>query len=206
MFGVAFGGRAVRCVVPSVVESHPQRLADHMLLCDQRRHAPRHGVLQGDQSTQVAAEAGVVPGTGPQQPQAAAPAVLPQVDEERVGQQPQRQPAAPGQQPGPEALHRVDRTAVHGESPQAGVAHQSGVSGGAPVPGGGEGHLAEAAVQRVHIEAGGSREAATRGLPAGLILGLVLGSRPCYTQAEKLLLLLLLLRNNLFRTFQIFYF
>lgn len=62
------------------------------------------------------------------------------------------------QQTGSKALHEVDGGGIHGERPQAAVTCQPPVPGAAPVPHSSEGHLTEAAVQRVHIETNQSRE------------------------------------------------
>ena len=119
----------------------------------------------------------VVPGAGPQQPERQAPAELPQVDEQRVGHQAQGQRPASSQQPGAQPLHQAEGRGVHGQGPQAAASGQPPVPGVVPVAGGREGHLAEAAVQGVDVEAGHCGERAEDGaVRSGLCCGVVIGA------------------------------
>lgn len=136
----------------SFVQSHPQRVPDHVLLCYKRRHSPGNGVLQSNQTSQVVLKGRVVPGTGPEQLQYRPPAQLPGVDEQRVGRQTYMQRLTSSQEPRSQPLHQVDCSCVHGQSPQAAVTCQPPVPGAAPVPHSSEGHLTQAAVKGVHVE------------------------------------------------------
>ena len=138
-----------------------------MFLCHQRRHGPGQRVLKGHQARQVIAVPGVVPGAGPQEPQPEAPAELPQVDEQGVGQQARRQRPAAGKQRGAQPLHQEEGRGVHGQGPQAAVSGQPPVPGVVPVTRGGEGHFAEAAVQGVDVDTGPRGER----LEAGAVCG-----------------------------------
>lgn len=66
------------------------------------------------------------------------------------------------QELGPQALHEVDCSGVHRQRPQTAVTRQPSVPGAAPVPHSSEGHLTEAAVQRVHVQTNCSRQRAAR--------------------------------------------
>lgn len=180
--------------IGSVVQSYPQSVPDHVLLCYKRCHSPGQCVLQGHQSSQVIPITWVVPGTGPQQPQPRPPAELPEVDEHGVGHQTQWQRAALSQQSCPQALNEVDCSSVHRQRPQAAVTWQPSVLGAAPVTHSGEGHLTEAAVQRVHTQTSCSGERTTRDALMWLCEGFVFTAspwhsgefyKPCLQQSTK---------------------
>lgn len=131
-----------------------------MLLYYKCPHTPGQQVLQGDQSTQVVPKTWVVPRTGPQEHQPQAPEELPQVDEESVGYETERQGPAVGQELGPQALHHIHGSGIHGKCPEAAVTRQPSVLCDAPVPHCGEDHFTEAAMKGVHVEAKRSRQRA----------------------------------------------
>lgn len=178
---VAFGSTWFQTDISSVVQSYLESVSDHMLLCYKRRHTPRNSILQSHQSSQVVPITWVVPRTGPQQPQPCPPAELPQVDEHGVGQQTRWQWVLLSQQSASQALHEVYRNGVHRQRPQAAVTCQPSVLSAAPVPHGSEGHLTEAAMQRIHIEAHCSRERTAWDALVWLCWGFILNTRPCHT-------------------------
>lgn len=154
-----------------------------MLFCYICSHSPGKCIVQSYQSSQVVPMAWVVPWTGSQQTKPHTPAELPQVDENSVEHEPHSQWVILSEHQGPQPLHEIDCCGIHGQRPQTAVACQPPVLGAAPVPHRSEGHLAEAAMQRIHVETNKSRNRSSRAAAMWFCWGVIFNN-PCQKETE----------------------
>lgn len=132
------------------MEAQPQGFADHQALDDEGGAEPRHSVLGCDQSHEVVAKLGVVPGTGVELLQKQPSPELPQVGPQRVDEAAQQNGAAVAQLQ-VHLLHDEDAGAVDEERPHAGHAGELPVAVDHKLPCCCEHHFTEVAMNGVKV-------------------------------------------------------
>lgn len=156
-----------------------------MFLCYKGRQGPGNSILKCYQTNKVKPEFRIVPRTGSKQPQQKPPTKLPQINEERVHGQPDRQGAVLLLQPSTQTFHEEDGRAVDKQSPKACVACQFVVMGVVPVPGCCERHLAETPMQGVNIESGERCEGWKCDLFGQISFSVCVNTRICTSRKES---------------------
>lgn len=139
------------------METQPKSFADDQALHNEGGAEPRHSILSCDQSHEVIAELGVVPGASVELAQQQPGAKFPQVRPQGVDDAAQQHWAAAAQlQVHP--FHNQDACAVDKERPHAGHARELPVTVHHKLPGSREHDLAEVSMDGVEVPAGQSGE------------------------------------------------